>query len=496
MGTIAMYERIDFLRSLARALALFGVAFLLGCPEGSESGEAGASIQSEAQERAQLYLDVALEAEAWIASTEQRTAEGVAWPDHAESPEVIDTSLYHGTPGIVLFYLELHRTTGEKRFLETAVAGARDLAARIEEELAAGHASVALHGGLSGVAFVLAEAASAADDETLRDLARRIFRWARSQAQDLGAGIGWIEPMPFSEIHGKTGLTEVLDMTHGATGIGLAFLYAAESGLLPEAKGWARAAGDRLLEMGEAVPGGLQWQMVPVMPIDFNTPNFSHGTAGVAYFLARLYEVTGDARYLQGALAGAERLKKIATVREQSEGPGKGTGRLIYHHEGAGENRYYLSWCHGPVGTGRLFHQLAKVTGDESWNEWLFGGLIGIQQTGAPELRSEGFWNNISQCCGDAGVGELSLSLYAISHNAKHLAYAERIGHYLDQQKTAQEHGVCWIQAEHRSRPEFLKAHTGYMQGAAGVGSYLLRLHAMILKRPDPKLHWPDSPFG
>ena len=484
------------LRFSSLLLGFFVLILVLGC-SGEDAQSAGEGrVERESPERAQIYLDVALEAEAWIASTVQKTAHGLAWPDHAESPEVIDTSLYHGTPGIVLFYLELHRATGERRYLETAMAGAHDLAARIEEELAEGESSAALHGGLSGVAFVLAEAGSAGGDEALRDLARKIFRWVRGEAQDLGAGIAWIEPMPFSEIHGKTGMTEVLDMTHGATGIGLGFLYAAESGLLPEAQEWARAAGDRLLEMAEAVPGGLQWQMVPVMPIDFNTPNFSHGTAGVAYFLARLYEVTGDERYLKGALAGAERLKKIATVTERAEGEGKGIGRLIYHHEGAGENRYYLSWCHGPVGTGRLFHQLARVTEDESWNEWLFGGLIGIQQTGAPDNRSEGYWNNISQCCGDAGVGELSLSLYAISSDAKHLAYAERIGHYLDKQKTAQEHGVCWIQAEHRSRPEFLKAHTGYMQGAAGVGSYLLRLHAMILDRPDPKIHWPDSPFG
>ena len=30
---------------------------------------------------------------------------------------------------------------------------------------------------------------------------------------------------------------------------------------------------------------------------------------------------------------------------------------------------------------------------------------LGIEEIGAPEARSAGFWNNHGQCCGDAGVG-------------------------------------------------------------------------------------------
>ena len=38
--------------------------------------------------------------------------------------------------------------------------------------------------------------------------------------------------------------------------------------------------------------------------------------------------------------------------------------------------------------------------------------------------------------------------------------------------------GLRWVQAEHRVRPELLVAQTGYMQGAAGIGMWLLRLDA------------------
>jgi len=34
------------------------------------------------------------------------------------------------------------------------------------------------------------------------------------------------------------------------------------------------------------------------------------------------------------------------------------------------------------------------------------------------------------------------------------------------------------------------------MQGAAGVGSFLLRLHAVSRGKDSGKIHFPDSPFG
>ena len=54
--------------------------------------------------------------------------------------------------------------------------------------------------------------------------------------------------------------------------------------------------------------------------------------------------------------------------------------------------------------------------------------------------------------------------------------------------------GLRWVQAEHRVRPELLQAQTGYMQGAAGVGLFLLRLDGQQMGRP-PALRLPDDPF-
>ena len=435
------------------------------------------------------YLDLALEAETWIASARRETDHGVEWLDIPDEPDSVGHTLYHGSPGVVLFYLELAKTTGEPRFLEEAIAGASELVHTLEADPADADIAPSLYSGIGGAAFSLHQVYLATDDERFRQAAVDALVRIRTAATEKGDGIGWIEPMPFSDIHGESGLTEVLDMTHGAAGIGLLFLYAAENDLHPDALAWATDTGDRLLELSTPVEGGLEWEMVTDNPIDFKAPGFSHGTAGIAYFLARLYEETNAQRFLDAALAGAGRLQAIATVDEE-----KGT-RLVYHHEGEGEDLYYLGWCHGPVGTGRLFHQLKKVTGDDSFGLWVTGGVAGALAMGAPEARSPGFWNNVSQCCGDAGLGEYGLSLYEVTGDEQYLDLARRVASGLEEKGQAAAAGVCWVQAEHRARPDFLKAHTGYMQGAAGIGSFFLRLHG-VERESSTKIHLPDSPFG
>ena len=96
--------------------------------------------------------------------------------------------------------------------------------------------------------------------------------------------------------------------------------------------------------LGRPKNGGLDWAMDPSYPRLM--PNFSHGTAGVAFFLARLYEETREEEYLDAALAGAKYLLSIAKT--------DGDACLIFHDEPDDKDLYYLGWCHGPVGTANL----------------------------------------------------------------------------------------------------------------------------------------------
>ncbi|MCK7469745.1 MAG: hypothetical protein MZU95_02255 [Desulfomicrobium escambiense] len=61
---------------------------------------------------------------------------------------------------------------------------------------------------------------------------------------------------------------------------------------------------------------------------------------------------------------------------------------------------------------------------------------------------------------------------------------------------TVEDGRMSWVQAEHRTRPDYLFAQTGYMQGAAGIGTYLLRLaEAGSGMKRTKRLVLPDTPF-
>ena len=428
-------------------------------------------------------LAAALRAERWIDSTRIDTPSGHAWPITADS-EHVALSLYQGTPGIVIFYLELHGLTKESRYLDIAVHGADDLLSRLGDT---DSLTVGLYQGLSGLSFCLSEVARASGDDAYRKQAQRCLGQLFERAIARGAGAGFIEPIPFADAFGVSGETEVWDVSRGGAGTGLSLLYAHREGLHDGALDLATRLGDRLLEVSAATTSGRQWQMMQE-DVDWTAPNFSHGTAGIAYFLARLSAATSQSRFLDAALEGARHLQSIATV--------DGKGHLIYHNARSRERLFYFAWCHGPTGTARLYFQLANLTSEPEWSQWLESIGVGLLRSGVPEERQRGFWNNVSQCCGDAGVGEIALDLYGITHQERFLELARRVGTSLNKHATTREGASCWVQAENRIQPDHVEAQTGYMQGASGIGSYYLRLHAIESGLPNPKIRFPDSPFG
>ena len=60
---------------------------------------------------------------------------------------------------------------------------------------------------------------------------------------------------------------------------------------------------------------------------------------------------------------------------------------------------------------------------------------------------------------------------------------------------TADGNGMKWVQAENRVSPEDVTAQTGLMQGASGIGLWLLRLDADARGEPRSGFTLPDSPF-
>jgi lantibiotic modifying enzyme len=215
-------------------------------------------------------------------------------------------------------------------------------------------------------------------------------------------------------------------------------------------------------------------------------PNFSHGTAGIAYFLATLFKATKEPRFLDAAYAGARYLRAVAKTDNDA--------CLVFHDQPDNPGLFYLGWCHGPAGTARLFYQLYTITHDNTWMTWVRRSANGILDSGIPEQRTPGFWNNVSQCCGNAGVAQFFLDLSSVTNDRRYLDFAERMTADLLARATRDGAGTRWVQAENRTQPDLLVAQTGYMQGAAGIGTWLLHLDAAQHRRA-AFVHFPDSPW-
>jgi lantibiotic modifying enzyme len=279
---------------------------------------------------------------------------------------------------------------------------------------------------------------------------------------------------------------DTTDVIGGSAGIGLFLLHAADRFALPAARPLAVRAGRRLLARAIPATGGRTWPMDGTHRQRF--PNFAHGTAGIAYFLATLFRTTGDGAFLDAAVAGARHLQAIADTA--------GDACLILHHEPDADGRrlFYLGWCHGPAGAARLWHRLWQATGDRTWLAWMDRSARAILASGIPERETPGFWNNVGLCCGSAGVGELFLARHRAG-DPEALPFARRVAAQILAAGTRDASGARWPHAEHRTRPAEVGAQTGWMQGAAGIGAWFLQLDAAERAAASPAASLPDLPF-
>ena len=152
------------------------------------------------------YIDAAIEAAKWIRGAAVKTPAGLAWPANPAEPDSVNTALYSGSPGVVLFLLELHHATGNGEYLKEAKLGADELIARLPKENEAG-----LYTGVGGIGFVLGEMYRATKETKYRDAVHTVVRMLNERAKPAGAGVQW---------------SDVTDIISGSAGVGLFLLYA------------------------------------------------------------------------------------------------------------------------------------------------------------------------------------------------------------------------------------------------------------------------------
>lgn len=155
-------------------------------------------------------------------------------------------------------------------------------------------------------------------DPEFTGLTARVLRKVAASASRTAGGAHWDE------------ITEIL---WGTAGTGCLLLTLGPRYVGPETVELAVSAGDWLITQAEAVPAGIRWSLGSRANAtgrcnpDRRYPNFAHGAAGIAFFLARLAQETGERRFLDAALAGTGWVLSTARTGTAAATPGASAGR-------------------------------------------------------------------------------------------------------------------------------------------------------------------------
>jgi lantibiotic modifying enzyme len=395
-----------------------------------------------------------------------------------------------------------------------------------------------VYGGAAGVLLFLENVAAVLDDATARSLADRIAKGLRSCRRQEGdappswnlatgnagaglytgdAGIGHA----FLVRHQLRGDAEALataveigdallaratrserglgwgnqpDLIIGNAGTALFLLDLAEASGQARFADGARQAGRELVAMAVMTPSKTQpdkqlphWMYMAGRRAR-EMPNFSHGTAGVAYALLRIGAATDDAELIASGRAGAETMLEFAVVE----------GDTCKWPAVPGQKAFLGGWCHGPAGTARLFLLLHAMTKEERFlavakqgASFLVGYAKDAEKAGPDGKRP---YVPPSYCCGVAGVLEFFCDLHRVTGEAGHAAFARQAGQYLLDVAIPDGDGRKWKNGASAPGPGKASSEghdTDLMLGAAGEALALLQL-SLLDQKELPLRRLPD----
>jgi len=420
-------------------------------------------------------FDAAREALRWVTDAGVAADGGATWPESRAPGAPLSDDLYFGTAGVLVALAEArlsgiadfddHARAAAARLRSLACAGSRtgSFAAVAESGCKSGNPDLGLYTGLSGCMAALRMWASVSGDSAAGETARAAMRSI--------AGIA-ASGRPVSADR---------DLLSGEAGVLLALIEIGDASVRPAAS----VIADRLIEEAQWVEGEPDWY--PRAGATVFTPNFSHGAAGIAYALAAASTPLERPDLLEIALLAGRRLVRLGSRPD-------GTLAVPHSIPPAGpDSPVAYGWCHGPTGTLRVFQLLDRLRPAQGWAGHAEACRRAVRTSGLPARLYPGFWDNLGQCCGTAGVGEMALDRYQETGDTQWLAWAVTLARDVLDRCIADESGIRWSHTEHRLNPPGLEPRLGWMQGAAGIACWLLRLVRVERDGVSARrIRWPD----
>lgn len=279
----------------------------------------------------------------------------------------------------------------------------------------------------------------------LADTARRLGdRGGMAQAEHMALQVTAHTPIQTNISHGSAGLGLMLLGVHEAVG---------GSNLLLER---AEQLAEHILHEEERVNDLSLWLLKEKTQRKNQlrqSLGYSHGVAGIGYFLLAMYHKTNGLRYRQAVTRIVETLEKTAYQ-----------GRYGYLWPAFAEkkDKLWVHWCNGSAGIGRFLFSVADVLSDPNAARLAMGA--------ADAVASSSIFGTFGQCHGLAGNGDFLL-LADRYHPGRYRPKLWNIACMLNTLKSDQSEQWKWpLEDMETFAPD-------YMTGYAGVYSFLLRLY-------------------
>lgn len=339
-------------------------------------------------------------------------------------------SLYSGRLGVALFGAALYHVTGDRRYREFVLDTVQHTRAEVDPDRTSVTQTgiTGEHGGcvgLGAVAYGLGTVGSLIDAPAVVDDAVRCVDFVTD------------EFLTSDETH---------DVVAGLAGTTLGFTGLArrrDDEAVTEA---ARRCGDALLDERIDHDGRQLWDLR--LASDSPITGFAHGVGGVAFALARLGEVTGEARFHEAVR------DPLAYEAETYSTQGWPDLRDVEWSV-----QYPDQWCHGAAGIG-----LSRLGIADHYDSSVVRTGINRAVDGYDEPRLD---DNDNLCCGNAGRAEFCLEAAARGEGLEGVA-RQLVGGVIERR---QETGGYSLVPETAAVTEPTLFH-----GLAGIGYTALRV--------------------
>lgn len=357
----------------------------------------------------------------------------------AEGGAARTSDFYDGAAGIGYFLLKAYHVLGDEKYRRAADSALTQMLQQVHHDRQGIYFDPAINGvfqGNAGPGYVLMYAHRVTGERNYLDAAQQI-------AQRI---------MAVPDIRADSNP----DIIAGAAGTGLFLLGMHEATGNQQYLQGARALGDFLVAHAESLDAGATWKLADHGE-EYYFVGYSHGPAGIGYYLERLYRVTGEPRYGEAADRAMAYIEGIA-IKENSA---RGDSVKWYHERLKRPTRYSSQWCHGAPGMNPFFLQLYSRTANPRYLDWAVTNTRYLLAQGVDVRKNPGV------CHGIAGNAASLYLMYQVTGDEA----------YLQTVRQAVEMLYAAIESQLRV-PSTDGGEAGYMTGLAGVGDFLVLLHS------------------